>query len=166
MAVYIDLNPVRAGIVKDPADYRWSSYGEAMGGGAKALAGLAWIGGLVAHGGGNRNLAAREGLEAYRCALFGRAEERTDGAGRVVKRGADAGKIKEVLANRGRVPMREFLRRRVRYFTDGAVIGSKGFLEEVFARAREQLGGKRKDGARRLRGLSEKMYALRDLRAD
>jgi hypothetical protein len=166
MAVYIDLNPVRAGIVKDPADYRWSSYGEAMGGGEKALAGLAWIGGLVAHGGGNRNLAAREGLEAYRCALFGRAEERTDGAGRVVKRGADAGKIKEVLGNRGRVPMREFLRRRVRYFTDGAVIGSKGFLEEVFARARGRLGGKRKDGARRLRGLSEKMYALRDLQLD
>jgi len=25
MAAYIDLNPVRAGMVKDPADYRWSS---------------------------------------------------------------------------------------------------------------------------------------------
>ena len=35
MPVYIDLNPVRAGMAADPADYRWSSYGEAMGGGAK-----------------------------------------------------------------------------------------------------------------------------------
>ncbi len=35
MAAYIDLNPVRAGMVKDPADYRWCSYGEAVGGGAK-----------------------------------------------------------------------------------------------------------------------------------
>ena len=35
MAAYIDLNPVRAGMVKYPAEYRWSSYGEAMGGGAK-----------------------------------------------------------------------------------------------------------------------------------
>ena len=35
MAAYIDLNPVRAGMVKDPAEYRWSSYGEAVGGGAK-----------------------------------------------------------------------------------------------------------------------------------
>ena len=35
MAAYIDLNPVRAGLVKDPAEYRWSSYGEAIGGGAK-----------------------------------------------------------------------------------------------------------------------------------
>jgi putative transposase len=44
MAAYIDLNPVRAGMVEDPAEYRWSSYGEAMGatgkGGAKAKAGL------------------------------------------------------------------------------------------------------------------------------
>ena len=31
-AAYIDLNPVRAEIVKDPAEYRCSSYGEAVGG--------------------------------------------------------------------------------------------------------------------------------------
>ncbi len=35
MAAYIDLNPVREGMVEDPADYRWSGYGEAVGGGAK-----------------------------------------------------------------------------------------------------------------------------------
>lgn len=34
VAAYVDLNPVRAGIVKDPAAYRWSSYGEAIGGGS------------------------------------------------------------------------------------------------------------------------------------
>jgi hypothetical protein len=30
MAAYIDLSPVRAGLVDDPADYRWCGYGEAM----------------------------------------------------------------------------------------------------------------------------------------
>jgi REP element-mobilizing transposase RayT len=35
MAAYIDLNPVRAGMASDPAGYRWSSYGEAVGGGPK-----------------------------------------------------------------------------------------------------------------------------------
>jgi hypothetical protein len=43
IAAYIDLNAVRAGIVEDPADYRWSSYGEAVGAGrgaAKARSGL------------------------------------------------------------------------------------------------------------------------------
>jgi putative transposase len=38
MAAYIDLNPVRAGMVSDPADYRWSSYGEAVGGGRRGMA--------------------------------------------------------------------------------------------------------------------------------
>jgi hypothetical protein len=54
MAAYIDLNHVRAGMVEDPADYRWSSYGEAMGGGPKgngkkARAGL--VRALMAHKG-------------------------------------------------------------------------------------------------------------------
>jgi hypothetical protein len=35
ISAYLDLNPLRAGMVKDPADYRWNSYGEAIGGGAK-----------------------------------------------------------------------------------------------------------------------------------
>lgn len=35
IAAYIDLNPVRAGMVSEPADYRWSGYGEAIGGGKK-----------------------------------------------------------------------------------------------------------------------------------
>ena len=35
MAAYIDLNPVRAVMVKDPVEYHLSSYGEAVGGGAK-----------------------------------------------------------------------------------------------------------------------------------
>ena len=40
MAAYIDLNPVRAGMVKDPKDYRWSGYGEAVAGKKRARAGL------------------------------------------------------------------------------------------------------------------------------
>jgi REP element-mobilizing transposase RayT len=43
MAAYIDLNPVRAGMVSDPADYRWSGYAEAMAGKARARRGLVRI---------------------------------------------------------------------------------------------------------------------------
>ena len=32
VGAYIDLNAVRAGVVEDPKDYRWSGYGEAAGG--------------------------------------------------------------------------------------------------------------------------------------
>jgi len=52
MAACIDLNPVRAGMVSDPADYRWSSYGEAVGGGnkgngKKALLGICFLRGVL-----------------------------------------------------------------------------------------------------------------------
>jgi putative transposase len=43
MAAYIDLNPVRAGLVEDPKDYRWCGYGEAMGGSRRAQRGLARV---------------------------------------------------------------------------------------------------------------------------
>ncbi len=40
MAPYIDLNPVCAGLVSDPKDYRWSGYDEAVAGRARRHAGL------------------------------------------------------------------------------------------------------------------------------
>jgi hypothetical protein len=62
------------------------------------------------------------------------------------------------------------LRCRVRYFTDGAVIGSKAFVNEAFIRARDRFGMRRKDGARKLRGqaaaASGVLWSLRDLRVN
>jgi hypothetical protein len=64
--------------------------------------------------------------------------------------------------------MAKMLRCRVRYFTDGAVIGSKGFVDEAFEAARERFSQKRKDGARRLRGSAKTaagtLWSVRDLR--
>ncbi len=40
VAAYIDLNPVRAGLVQDPKEYRFSGYGEALGGSRRAQAGI------------------------------------------------------------------------------------------------------------------------------
>ena len=48
MAAYIDLNPVRAGMVADPADYRWIGYAEAMAGKARSRRGLVRIIGQMA----------------------------------------------------------------------------------------------------------------------
>jgi hypothetical protein len=60
------------------------------------------------------------------------------------------------------------LRCRVRYFTDGAVIGSKAFVNEAFEGARDRFTPKRKDGARRMRGngapAAEALWSMRDLR--
>lgn len=40
MAAYIDLNPVRAGLVSDPAEYPWCGYSAAMGGKREVCRGL------------------------------------------------------------------------------------------------------------------------------
>jgi putative transposase len=40
VAAYIDLNPIRAGMVEDPMDYRWSGYAAACGGGKEERKGL------------------------------------------------------------------------------------------------------------------------------
>lgn len=62
------------------------------------------------------------------------------------------------------------LRCRVRYFTDGAVIGSRSFVNGTFAAARERFPDTRKDGARRMRGSGKAaagiLRSLRDLRVD
>ena len=64
--------------------------------------------------------------------------------------------------------MAKMLRCRVRYFTDGAVIGSKEFVNEAFASARDRFGAKRKDGARVMKGSGRDakglLWSVRDLR--
>jgi putative transposase len=181
MSAYIDLNPVRAGMVKDPAEYRWSSYGEAVGGGNK--------------GNGKK---AREGLvRAFFCdqgvgcdagkwdevsrlyrrmmgLAIGRKPGRADvsqsakGIGQITKNTAELLESEDnetVLKDLG---MAKMLRCRIRYFTDGAVIGSREFVNEAFASARERFGPKRKDGARKMRGdanpAAGMLWSLRNLR--
>ena len=71
-------------------------------------------------------------------------------------------------ANDGEIAFGKMLRCRVRYFTDGAVIGSRNFVNEAFADGRERFGLTRKDGARKLRGTATPaaglLWSLRDLK--
>jgi hypothetical protein len=43
------------------------------------------------------------------------------------------------------------------------VIGSREFVDEIFGAFKDRFGAKRKNGARRLKGLELGIYALRDL---
>ena len=181
IAAYIDLNPVRAGIVKDPAEYRWSSYGEAIGGGAKgngkkARAGL--VRALRAHEGceADDSLWAKDVSRQYRRLLMAGAVEKT--VTRIGKSGAEETKttrkgmsVEQAAREKereGELSMGQMLRCRVRYFTDGAVIGSKAFVNEAFAASRERFGAKRKDGARKMRGAASaaapSLWSFRDLK--
>jgi REP element-mobilizing transposase RayT len=132
MAVYIDLNPVRAGLVKDPKDYRFCGYGEAVAGltasGRRAREGLrivwaAYADGSVRRvaGGDLRRAAVMNALQQHRSCIFAKGAERGSDAER-------AAMLKVLEKEDGLLPMGAALRCRVRYFTDGAVLGSADFV--------------------------------------
>jgi REP element-mobilizing transposase RayT len=163
MAAYIDLNPVRAGLVDDPKDYRWCGYGEALGGAARASVGLS----TVISGIKGLPVSPHEALTEYRVWLFGQGQENegTRADGSPIRRGLAPEEVAAVVKAKGQLPLAEYLRLRVRYFTDGAVLGTREFVNEMFTTLRERFGAKRKDGARRMRYVDQVgLYCLRDLR--
>jgi len=189
MAAYIDLNPVRAGIVEDPADYRWSSYGEAVGGGRgakKAQQGLvralysfgekevterSWAQGGV--GKDYRKILIQEGMEERETPPHTAPNRKIQKV--VTRKGMsrkDAVKELERLSKDQERDLKisKVIRCRVRYFTDGTVIGSKDFVDGVFRRSKERFSLKRKDGARRprgaLRSLAGDIWSMRDLQVE
>jgi putative transposase len=169
VGAYIDLNPVRAGLVRDPKDSRWSGYGEAMAGQAEARAGLR----LIAQFPNSEGFAALvtettpmdEVLAKYREYLYGQGEEVRDENGKLIKLGFTEEEIERVRKTGGRLPMAALLRLRVRYFTDGAVIGTAAFVERIFAAHRHRFSAHRQSGARRLKrlDLEHPLRAARDL---
>ena len=183
MVAYIDLNPVRAKLCDDPKDYRWCGYAEAVAGGKEAREAVAFLAALNPHGGmkSERDTAAvkpKEALRRWRCHLFGIPENGSRQKGEASKGEMDAiyrdriprEKALEVLARGGKLSQADYLRCKVRYFSDGAVIGGKAFVDEMFAAFRDRFGPKRKDGARPLRGLAgdspdDRLFNLRQLRS-
>jgi len=180
IAAYIDLNPVRAGMVKDPADYRWSSYGEAVGGGRKGNGKKAREGLVRAYfcdqGVGYDAEKWQEVSRLYRRLMgiaLGKKSGRADLVVEPNTRGQTTKNSAEMLQSSDNetvlkdLEIAKMLRCRLRYFTDGAVIGSKEFVNETFANARQRFGPKRKDGARKLKGrgacASGILWSLRDL---
>jgi len=194
IAAYIDLNPVRAGMVEDPADYRWSSYGEAVGGGPRGNGKKAREG-LVRAITSDKHTAEtgfdaggwKEASRRYR-RLLGMALERRSSNSRIAAadqisrktsarngmNDADAlaaeqeGGAAEGHRYLPELKLAKMLRCRVRYFTDGAAIGSKGFVNDAFRGARDRFSVKRKDGARAMRGsakaASGTLWSMRALR--
>ncbi len=127
LIAYIDLNPVRAGLVEDPMDYRFCSYSEALAGRrdlhlvlVDALGCSSWA----------------ECVNRYRRLLF-------------VKSGIAGGSGKQVLSERlirsklkkgAALSFGEVLRVRIRYFSKGIVLGSSEFVHEFFRNYREYFG--------------------------
>ncbi len=136
MAVYIDLNSVRAGLVADPKDYRFCGYAEAVAGSSLAIKGIRSVSG------------GREWHEAqaqYREMLFGTGAGACAGISIV-----PLAQLQRVIDVGGRLPLSTVLRCRLRYFTDGAVLGSRAFVELQLARYRQKTGRRERTASRAL----------------
>jgi len=125
MAGYIDLNPVRAGIVGDPKDYRFCGYAEAVAGQSKARAGFGFMWGNPISRKNNSRVAVNEILAAYRMLLFGKGAGPETLKGKRIDRAAA---LQVLEKEQGSLPKTVLLRCKVRYFTDGAVLGSAEFV--------------------------------------
>ena len=171
MAAYIDLNPVRAGIVKKPEEYRWCSYAEALAGKDAARQGIGRVMSEFQKLGGRwrPSRSWRQLIASYRVILFSDGKEQIRENAlthevEVARRGVSAVEAEEIQKSGGKLSGSEILLHRVRHFVEGAAIGSEGFLEEVFLEARSRFGIRRKSGARKIRGCETELRALRDLR--
>lgn len=166
MAAYIDLNPVRAGLVKDPKDYRWCGYAEAVAGVNVARRGLSRILEAGHEAPDDQHISWRETAVRYRLLLFdhGRhslgklAEQRR-------KKMPPSSGVTDRAAIGVQLSIPEVLRCRVRYFCDGAVLGTRGFVDEVLRANCDRTKRKRKTGARPMQGAAwGDLHVMRDLR--
>jgi putative transposase len=131
VALYIDLNPVRAGLVEDPKDYRWCGYAEAVAGHRRVREELSAV---------MEKRDWAEGGPSYRLWLAGKGSRSDEAQGRraMPKELAD-----EILARRGEMGALGELGQRVRHFTSGGALGGAAFVAAVFAEVREALGYRR-----------------------
>jgi hypothetical protein len=140
---YIDLNPVRAGIVKKPEQYRWSSLGYHAQTKNKADF-LSLDSGLVEFGVKQKN----ERLRLYRRYAYNKGS--LDGA--KSKRKAEGFEIGKF----------DRFRARTRYFTESGIIGTKAFVSNVHQQFKDYFSTKHEKRPKPLQGL-DGIYSLKRL---
>jgi hypothetical protein len=136
-----------------------------MAGGQQAQNGVQFLATALQRG---REETPSASLEIYRKYLYLEGDERREAVGpdgRPARGALSAEEVAKVLTAKGKLPLSEYLRCRVRYFCDGAVFGGREYVEGIFKEHRKRFGPKRKSGARRMRGLADaSLYTLRALR--
>ena len=156
MAAYIDLNPVRAGMVGDPKDYRWCSFGEAVAKVKRAREGLQRV--MYEAGAAEQceELAAEE-LMTWRQAArhYRQVLDLALNRDRAPGDGQDAPQLTEA----------EALMCQVRFLTDGMALGTTPFVERIFSWCRGLFSAGRQSGARPMRGIATPLRTMRDLRS-
>lgn len=157
---YIELNPVRAGMVSDPKDYRWCSFAEAAGGSEEARKGIQRLTATAAG-----PMAEEEALASYRMTFM-----RSGAGDRSGKASIDGERLNEVLARNGKLSLVDALHCRIRYFCDGLVLGGAEFVQDFQKRMEESgkpgIGRKRRTSQPMRFGEWDELHVYRDLRKD
>jgi putative transposase len=139
---YIDLNPVRAGLVERPEDYRWCSLGYHVQSGNR--------GRFLSLDFGLREFGVKSGKERLRhFRRFVYEKGGLEGAEGERKRDFEVGAVDRFLL-------------RTRYFTDSGVIGSKAYVSNLYFAFKHLYGAKREKIPKRVTGL-EGVYSLKRL---
>jgi hypothetical protein len=146
MAGYIDLNPVRAGIVKDPAMYAWSGYGEAVGGSKRARRGLCKVLEVA------QDAWSTKAHAYYRKWLYGEATVTEDSH----RKGYTQKQVEAAQAaveNFLFLPMLE-IRKRMKCFSEGIALGSEDYVKGMAARYQAQFERQKERSAKPLKSAS------------
>ena len=147
IAAYIDLNAVRAGLVEDPGQYRYCGYGEAVGGSRQARRGLQRVMQSEDQSGAWSSVHA-----AYRKLVYSEGQARgVSETGGPTKPGFGEKQVDAVLKANGKLTGQQALHCRVRYLSDGLVLGSRAYVDDIFHRHRRRFSAKRQTGARPMR---------------
>ena len=147
-SAYIDLNPVRAGIVSTPEEYRWSSIGYFAGTGNKK--------GFLKHDFGieDENLR-KEVFEKYREYVYEVGAIAVSNGYKI-----DKEKLEKERSKNYKITIRERMIYRTRYFSEGVFIGSKDFVKRHFSRFREKLKIEKDRNPVKIKGF-ENIFSLR-----
>ncbi len=177
VAAYLDLNPVRAGLVKDPALYRWCQYGAAAAGDALARSAVLFVAQCAgAFPNTDVSLLVRDWVSnqtSYRLLMYRRglnrgelqvpltlSPEEAEPLHQIVEAEPDGALIRiqerDPIGKSHRyaprtVPRIDYTNQPIQHFTRGLGFGERDFLNELFLKNRELFSMRRQTGARKLR---------------
>ncbi len=151
LAAYIDLNPVRAGVVADAKDYPWSQFGAAVAGDGLAQQALEY---LAEHHALQQRARAHipnepspgaplMGLQLGLSTIHMFLQERD-------KRRQAAQNQRDLETSASSPPAISYAEDTIPAFSKGLAIGDPDYLEAVFAEHRKHFGYRRQAGAKRI----------------
>ena len=149
---YIDLNPVRAGIVEKPEDYRWNAIGYHVQTNNKD--------GFLSLDFGLKEfnvLDADERLRLYRKFLYEKGSNTGEKGSQITEKTVE----KEIKRN-FKISQVDRFKYRTRYFSDSGIIGTKEFVTQNYQRFKHHFQSKNDKIPRLISGL-ENVYSLKRL---